>query len=500
MWITDPKKELWAGDESAYEHACELAARINATDPKAFMGMDDLTAPSLLAKNGDVGVIDITGTLYTAAPDWAKAIFGVTDYPQISEALVQAAKDPEIGSILLNVNSPGGAVSGVTAVAELVKRIDTQVKPVHAYTGNRMASAAYWIGSGAREISAGDVAEVGSVGVITMHTDVTKAEEKEGLTTTVLRAGTYKALANPHEALSPLARNDIQSKLDYTYQMFLSHVADNRGMAYAEADSSIGQGRTFLGKQGVTAGAVDAVRTAEQALTAAQEVARQTLDKRKSLNNNAKSQNEGKNMKKKALLTEQDIAAIASGVPLDVAAVVPPVEPQAAEPVADPLAPPVDDPGESEAESTITTDAAAPAAAEPAAVAGTDVVTLLQAQLREAQETLVQARVDLLKAQDKITEAAGEREALATSVTAMSAIVRDSAQKMYTALGQQANHLGTLEGAALLEEHGRVCAVFQEKFKVGGVAAAAAGTKTTTAKVPANPVQNARIRATRLDK
>lgn len=499
MWITDPKKELWAGDESAYEHACELAARINATDPKAFMGMEDLTAPSLLVKNGDVGVIDITGTLYTAAPDWAKAIFGVTDYPQISEALVQAAKDPDIGSILLNVNSPGGAVSGVTAVAELVQRIDSQVKPVHAYTGNRMASAAYWIGSGAREVSAGDVAEVGSVGVITMHTDVTKLEEKEGLTTTVLRSGTYKALANPHEALSPLARSDIQGKLDYTYQMFMGHVADARGMSYAEADSSIGQGRTFLGKQALNAGAIDAVRTAEQALTAAQEVARQTLDKRKSLINNAKSQNEGKNMKKKALLTEQDIAAIASGVPLDVAAVVPPVEPQAAEPVADPVTPPVDDQGESEAESTVDAAAAA-ATAEPAAAAGTDVVTLLQAQLREVQDALIQARVELLKVQDKVTEAASEREALATSVTAMSAIVRDSAQKMYTALGQQANHLGTLEGSALLEEHARVCAVFQEKFKVGGVAAAAAGTKTTTAKVPANPVQNARIRATRLDK
>lgn len=480
MWISDPKKDLWAGDEDALEHAHAIAARINATEPQAFFGSDDGDVPSLLTKVGDVGVIDINGTLYTSAPDWAKAIFGVTDYPQISEALVQAARDPEIGSILLNVNSPGGAVNGVTAVADLVRRIDKDLKPVVSHANGRMASAAYWIGSGARSVSVGDVSEIGSVGVITTHADITKSLEKEGTTVTVLRAGQYKALGNPYEPLSPLARNDIQSKLDYSYSMFLNAVADSRGMSYPIADQKIGQGRVFIGQQGVEAGAADEVLNLEQALTKAQELASQSLDKRKSLINNRKSLSVGDNMKKKALLTEQDIAALASGAPL---------EPQAPETPAEVAA---------ETPAEVAAEVATEVEAEPVADAKADVkegelVDFLRAELRAKDADLLASRLDLAKANEKL-------EALTASQDGLVAIARDSVQKMHIALGQAGAHVASLSVTDLLAEHTRVGEAFKEKFKVGGVAASSVAEDSRETSKSVNPVQKARVAATRTRK
>jgi len=493
MWIAPLGDQTWAGDEDSFKAATALIEKVNATKPEAFLFDMDEKAPSLLQKQGNVGIISVNGPLMTSVPSWARAIFGITDYPAIREALVDAARDPDIGAIMLDVNSPGGAVTGVTDVADLVAEIDTKVKPVHAYTGQLMASAAYWISSSARRITAGNLAEVGSIGVIMRHMEYTKALEKEGVTVNVLRSGKYKALVNPVEALSDVARADAQAKLDYTYGMFMGHVASQRDKAYAVADQQMGQGRTFIGENALAAGLVDGIATFEQALAAAEEEARAFVDKRKSLINNQKKQ-EGSSMKRKATLTEQDIAAIASGAP--VAAVEQPAAPAPEAPQAEEDTTVVDAAVEGAEPTTEAPAAETEAPAETKAEAGAQdaVVAMLRSQLAERDEAIVKLRVDLSKAQD---EAAG----IKATHDGLLAIARGSARKMYIALGQGGEHVDALSPAALLEEHGRVSEVFQSKFKVGGVAAAAVkqegeGKKT----VKSNPLDQARRNATRIAK
>ena len=317
MWIPNPREEYWAGTEESAIAAQILADKINATDPKAAYGEMELSAPSLLEREGRVGVIRIQGPLLTSAPDWAKALFGVVDYNDISAALVEAARDQSIGAILLDIDSPGGAVNGIDTPSALIKQIDDEVKPVHAYTSGTMASAAYWLGVGAREVNAGPLAMLGSIGVLQKHSERSKADAMSGITTTVLRAGKFKALGNPHEPLSDDARAEIQASLDYTYQVFMSHVAESRGVTYASGDAKMGQGRVFLGEQAVTAGLADKVTSYEEALAFAEETAVAAVDSRKSLIQNPKNKKEGSTlMRKQVKLSAAEIAAIASGASL----------------------------------------------------------------------------------------------------------------------------------------------------------------------------------------
>lgn len=486
MWVSNPTEELWTGSEENIRAAQTLADRINAIEPQAFMEADAAEAPSLLTKEGNVGVIRIEGQLFAAVPDFIKAIFGVADYGDISKALVEAAKDPSIGSILLDVDSPGGAVSGIDTVASLVKRIDREIKPVLAHTDGTMASAAYWLSAGARSISAGDLAHVGSIGVLQIHREMSKMEQQDGITTTVLRAGRFKALGNPYEPLSDAARAEMQDKLDYTYKKFMGHVADSRGLPYDTANSKMGEGRVFIGEMAHAAGLVDSVATYEQALTAAQEAAVKSVDARKSLIQNHKSKEGANPMRKKAVLTDADIAAIASGAPIAVAPAA--EEPKAVEPET-PVAEAA--PAEEPAAETQATEAA-PAAAAPAQPDQSAVVALLEKQLKDAQEAVLAARVEQAKATDKLAE-------LTEKQTPLVAIARDSVKKMHVALGGSGEHVEALEVSALLEEHTKISQTFKDRFKVGGVAAASAQVEDDGRKAPElSPAAKAKLRAVRL--
>jgi ClpP class serine protease len=73
---------------------------------------------------------------------------------------------------------------------------------VVALADGLMASAAYWIGSAAERIYiTDDITHVGSIGVVTSHTDISGAEAKAGRKTTEIYAGTT-CLKNVHNQTS----------------------------------------------------------------------------------------------------------------------------------------------------------------------------------------------------------------------------------------------------------------------------------------------------------
>ena len=488
MWIDDPATQPWAGTEASLKQATELASQINATSAATVAARasedDDFEIPSLLSKQGNIGVISISGTLYASAPDWAKAFFGVTDYPMIRQALVDAARDPDIRGILLDINSPGGAVSGVSDVSALVSRINNGIKPVVSYTSGMMASAAYWIGAAASQVYAGSASEVGSVGVIARHMEHSKALEKEGVTVTTVRSGPYKQAVNPYEPLTALAHQDLQSKVDYMYGLFLADVASARNVPLSIADSKFGQGRVFLGQQAVDSGLIDGLATYEEALDKVLKMSAQSVDKRKSLNHNAKKQQEGTKMPQaKAALTEQEIAALASGA-LPGAATQPaaPEAPEASEQSSTTVEPPQE----------TQPQTAAPAPAAPGADAA--VVTLLQAQLSAANEQLLNARLSEARLTEQVA-------ALQVANEALTPIARDAVSKMCVALGRAGTHAANLSGAELVAEHAKVSADFRAAFPIGGVAATGTSDeKPSTEQAVATAEQRARVAATRFVK
>jgi capsid assembly protease len=120
-----------------------------------------------------------------------------TSTTMIGSLVRQAAADPSISAVVLDVDSCGGSVYGVQELADVIYNA-RQAKPVLGIANSLAASAAYWIASQCSDLYAAPGAECGSIGVYTMHTDVSKALKQDGLKVTLISAGPYKVEGNPY--------------------------------------------------------------------------------------------------------------------------------------------------------------------------------------------------------------------------------------------------------------------------------------------------------------
>ena len=177
----------------------------------------------------------------------------------VARDLQAALADPAVHSVILSIDSPGGTVDGVQALAAQVR---AATKPVATHASGVMASAAYWIGAaaGAGRVFIGDsTTVVGSIGVVAKHVDVSVAEAQRGVKTSEITAGKYKRIASQFAPLSEEGRQAIQDQVDYFYSIFVGDVAAARGVTPEKVLQDMADGRDFIGQQAVAAGLVDGV-------------------------------------------------------------------------------------------------------------------------------------------------------------------------------------------------------------------------------------------------
>lgn len=210
----------------------------------------------MYVKDGPVAIVPVTGALTKNG----LRLFGMdllASMRGIGAALQQAEADPAVRAILLDVDSPGGTVDGIEELAAAVTTAGAG-KPLYAYADGLMASAAYWLSCGAREIAAPATAEVGSIGVVMLHREMSKALEEVGIKYTVIAAGHYKAAGNSVEPLSDEMRAYLQSGIDDTYELFLQAVERGRGVSREKA-LTMADGRIFIAGEALKAGLIDRV-------------------------------------------------------------------------------------------------------------------------------------------------------------------------------------------------------------------------------------------------
>jgi capsid assembly protease len=211
-----------------------------------------------------IAIIPIVGTLVQRA-GMMEQTSGAVSTEQISRALRAALADNTVGSIILDMDSPGGAVNGIPELAEEIYRAREQ-KPILAVANTLAASAAYWLATAAGELSVSPSAEVGSIGVFAVHQDVSKAAEIEGVKTSYISAGKYKTEANPYEPLGDEARAAIQARVDDYYGMFTKGVARGRGVPLEQVRNGFGEGRVVGARQAVELGMADRVETIDEVI------------------------------------------------------------------------------------------------------------------------------------------------------------------------------------------------------------------------------------------
>lgn len=204
-----------------------------------------------------VGVIPINGVIAKRMNLFSEISGGVSTQ-LIARDFKEAMNDRKVKAVLLDIDSPGGAVDGTQDLANLIYQSRGK-KPIVAFTDGMMASAAYWIGSAANEIFiSGDTTQVGSIGVVASHVDVSKAEERSGMKTTEIVAGKYKRIASRYAPLSEEGQATLQEMVDYLYGVFIGDVAKHRGVTEEDV-SKMADGKVFIGKQAKEIGLVDGI-------------------------------------------------------------------------------------------------------------------------------------------------------------------------------------------------------------------------------------------------
>lgn len=188
---------------------------------------------------------------------------GAVSAARLRAQMRELAKNDDVSAVVLDIESPGGAVDGIEELGNEIRRL-ASIKPVAAVANAYAASAAYWIAAQASEIVVTPSGEVGSIGVYTLHEDDTEMLKAVGIGIEIIRAGDHKIEANPFEPLSADARAELQRGVDRYYQTFTAAVARGRGMAVSELRAQPwGKGRMLDAKAAVEAGLADSVGTIE---------------------------------------------------------------------------------------------------------------------------------------------------------------------------------------------------------------------------------------------
>ncbi|MEY4634804.1 MAG: hypothetical protein RJA55_602 [Acidobacteriota bacterium] len=263
--IVDVLRFRAGGDRLTRE---EIQARLPAETKARGVGMSVVGGEILAAdgkpagRKGAVAVIPIHGVIAARASSFEDTSSSGAGLDRFTERLRSALSDPAVGSIVLDIDSPGGSVYGVAEAAAEVLSAREQKKIV-AVANHLAASAAYWIGASASEFVVAPSGVVGSIGVFSAHQDLSARMELLGVKTTLISAGKYKTEGNPFAALSDEARGAMQATVDSYYGMFVDGVAKGRGVKAKDVRSGFGEGRVVTADQAVKEGMADKVATLE---------------------------------------------------------------------------------------------------------------------------------------------------------------------------------------------------------------------------------------------
>lgn len=177
----------------------------------------------------------------------------------------QAVNDPNIKAIVIDIDSPGGTVSGVDELATEIFNARKQ-KKISAVSNCLCASAAYWLACQASEVVVSPSSLTGSIGVYGAHEDDSEMLATMGVKVTLISAGKYKVEGNSFEPLSDQARAAMQGQVDDFYGMFTKAVARGRGVAIKAVQNGFGEGRVMTAQDAVKSGLADRVATLDEVL------------------------------------------------------------------------------------------------------------------------------------------------------------------------------------------------------------------------------------------
>lgn len=201
---------------------------------------------------GTVAVIPIHGILGKHLSSIEMACGGCS-LDTVQSQIRTVMDSPRISKVLLDINSPGGTVTGVPETGDMLRELAAK-KPLWAFTDSCACSGALWLAAQASVFWATESSEVGSCGVRMVLLDITEQLRDEGVKVNAIYSGKYKLLGASFKPLEDEEREMLQTESARIHAQFKSAVK-----AVRNVDDQYLEGQVFGGEEAAGIGITDGV-------------------------------------------------------------------------------------------------------------------------------------------------------------------------------------------------------------------------------------------------
>ena len=261
LWLIEP---LWFNGAVA-------AIKAGTFQPKAARAM-----PSA-GEDGGRPLVDSTGIAHIQiAGQMVKggSSFSGTSTIDTRRNIRTAVASKKVKGILMHIDSPGGTVAGTAALADDVQAAN-QVKPVYTHFEDLGASAAYWVGAQARQVSAERTSLIGSIGTLAYIVDTSGEFEQMGWTAHVISTGKFKGVFSDGTEITKDQLAYAQQLVDASNDHFLHAVSEGRRMPMADVQK-LADGRLHDADKAKALGLIDVVQSVDDTVVQLRELIKST--------------------------------------------------------------------------------------------------------------------------------------------------------------------------------------------------------------------------------
>lgn len=210
------------------------------------------------------GVIDSSG-----AGGWLTG--SDYDHDKFMTIVEHAATDDSVAAIMLEIDSPGGAVSTTEEMYRaLVEFQEEYDKPFYVSMGDYAASGGYYIAAPADKIFAESATITGSIGVIMESMNFSKLAENYGIEVNTIKSGKHKDIMSAYREMTEEEEGILQSMIDEMFDEFVDVIVDGRDMD-EKTVRKLADGRIYTGSQAQEVDLVDEIGSFDDALQALME-------------------------------------------------------------------------------------------------------------------------------------------------------------------------------------------------------------------------------------
>jgi protease IV len=174
----------------------------------------------------------------------------------VLKQLRKAVKNDHVKGVLFRIDSPGGTVPTSQEIADEIKTLKEQKKPVVVSMADVAASGGYYVSCNADKIVADPGTITGSIGVIMSNVNLKGLGDKLGLQPQVIKSGLFKDIGSPYRAMTVEEKSILQGLILDAYDQFTTEISQGRKMPI-ETVRKIADGRIYSGRQALKLNLVD---------------------------------------------------------------------------------------------------------------------------------------------------------------------------------------------------------------------------------------------------